>query len=376
MFDHKGYTEKALTKLVKAKAKADRATSRREAKDTSIAAATPTPQPTSPNGTADSTEASTATEPSSETPSREEQAEALQSPAKDQVLDRNELLRSKPEVVGRFMQLMVPVLIDVYAASVITSVRLRTLTGLLKAVGFLETEDLKQVFTVSSPNRSPSQTLIRSNFKFVPVASFSSSILSSKDHPTLVLGALQLVEILLTKVPAEYAPAFRREGVFHEVEALAGRNLVVVKSKEDAKNDESTPEPTATPPPAAAAFATSTPGYKKLASLALEPEDAITLRARVIRLRHLSADEKTEHGLYNTLQQLVQRLSDKDGPEKSLSDPLKELASLFSSPHSSLSSFELLQSGLVDSLLAFATDEDRSGVSPDDSPVTLVILNS
>jgi len=173
----------------------------------------------------------------------------------------------------------------------------------------------------------------------------------------------------------EYTPAFRREGVFHEVEALATRTLVT-KPKEDAKNDESTPEPTATPPPTSAGFATSTPGYKKLASLALEPEDAITLRARVIRLRHLSNDDKAEHGLYNTLHQLVQRLSNKDETEKHLSEALKELAALFSSPHSSLSSFELLQSGLVDSLLAFSTDEDRSGMPPRDSRMSLVMLNS
>lgn len=130
------------------------------------------------------------------------------------------------------------------------------------------------------------------------------------------------------------------------------------------KNEESTPEPTTTPPPTLAAFATSTPGYKKLASLALEPEDAITLRARVIRLKYLSNDEKTEQGLYNTLRQLVQRLSDKEASEKPLLEASKELAALFSSPHSSLSSFELLQSGLVDSLLAFSTDEDRSGMPP------------
>lgn len=142
--------------MIKAKAKADRAASRREAKDNS-ATATSTPQPTSTNGSTDPTETSTATESTSETPSREEQAETVQIPAKDQVLDRNELLRSKPEVVGRFMQLMVPVLIDVYAASVITSVRLKTLTGLLKAVGFLETEDLKRVFSVSAPHRLPNQ---------------------------------------------------------------------------------------------------------------------------------------------------------------------------------------------------------------------------
>ena len=148
VFDHKGYTEKALNKLIKARAKADRAASRREAKDASTAA-TSTPQPTPTNGSTDPTESAIVAEPTPETPSREDQVETAQPPAKDQVLDRNELLRSKPEVVGRFMQLMVPVLIDVYAASVITSVRLKTLTGLLKAVGFLETEDLKRVFSVS-----------------------------------------------------------------------------------------------------------------------------------------------------------------------------------------------------------------------------------
>jgi hypothetical protein len=53
--------------------------------------------------------------------------------------------------------------------------------------------------------------------------------------------------------------------------------------------------------PTAATFATSTSGYKKLAPLALEPEDAITLRARMIRLRRISNDEKVEYGLYNAL---------------------------------------------------------------------------
>ena len=68
--------------------------------------------------------------------------------AKETPLDRTELLRSKPEVVGRFMQVMVPILVDVYAASVSTPVRIKTLTGLLKAVSFLDSEELKRVFTV------------------------------------------------------------------------------------------------------------------------------------------------------------------------------------------------------------------------------------
>lgn len=72
-------------------------------------------------------------------------------PGVEPVSDRTELLRSKPEVVGRFMRLMVPILIDVYAASVITPIRVKTLTGLLKAVGFLEGNELKTALRVGIP---------------------------------------------------------------------------------------------------------------------------------------------------------------------------------------------------------------------------------
>lgn len=69
-------------------------------------------------------------------------------PTKESAPDRTELLRSHPDVVNRFLHLMVPILVDVYAASVITPVRVKTLTGLLKAVSFLDGEELKEVFKV------------------------------------------------------------------------------------------------------------------------------------------------------------------------------------------------------------------------------------
>ncbi|KAJ7739810.1 ubiquitin-protein ligase [Mycena metata] len=283
--------------------------------------------------------------------------------------DRFELLRSRPEVVGRFMDLMVPILIDVYAASVITPVRVKTLTGLLKAVSFLDADGLKRVLT------------------FVPVASFASSILSSKDHPTLVIGALQLVDLLLTKVPALYKPTFRREGVFHEIEELAGRNVVSAvkpkeketkekekekekekdKEKEKEKEASSSPAPSdhaelppPAPPAAASGSAPTIPGLKKLTSLSLEPEDAITLRARVIQFKYLSGDDKDAgDGSFAELQRLVERLGRDDESEKDAMEALYELAELFGAPHSSVSSFELLQSGVVDGLLQFATDGER-----------------
>jgi E3 ubiquitin-protein ligase TRIP12 len=143
VFDHKGYTDKALARMVKAKAKADRAAARQAA----FALSQPSPDA--------SAQATPAAEPSQDInmndfPMQDPDDIPLPaSVAEPAVADRTDLLRSKPEVVGRFMQLMVPILIDVYAASVITPVRVKTLTGLLKAVGFLEGEALKNAFNAS-----------------------------------------------------------------------------------------------------------------------------------------------------------------------------------------------------------------------------------
>ena len=52
------------------------------------------------------------------------------------------------------MQLLVPILIDVYAASVFTPVRIKILTGRLKAVSFLDGDGLKRVLMVSSSRQS------------------------------------------------------------------------------------------------------------------------------------------------------------------------------------------------------------------------------
>lgn len=202
--------------------------------------------------------------------------------------------------------------------------------------------------------------------QYVPVASFASSILSSKDHPTLVIGALQLVDLLLTKVPTEYRPAFRREGVFHEMETLASRP-VASKSKDKDKEASDVPSPAESgnlPPaaPVSASAVTVIPGFKKLTSLSIEPDDAITLRARVIRFKHLSNNEQAEgDNVFDTLRRLVERISAQNVTEQAASDALRELADLFASAHTSVSSFELLQSGVVDGLLQFATDQGRSG---------------
>ena len=192
-----------------------------------------------------------------------------------------------------------------------------------------------------------------------------------------MIGALQLVELLLAKVPAEYKPVFRREGVFHEIEALASRNVTSSKSKDKDKNADKdiseapspgdTGVPTSVPVPIA--VITSIPGYKKLSSLSIEPDDAITLRSRVIRFKHLATgDSAGSDDVFANLRKLVERITDVAASEKDLVAALGELAALFGSQNTSVSSFELLQSGVIDGLLEFFGDAERSGMSLDVIP--------
>lgn len=131
--------------MIKAKAKADRAAARQATSGATSSATQPTAA-SPPPAQSDPISQDLATS------STDADAEDLppQLLAKEAAVDRTELLRSKPAVVGRFMQLMVPILVDVYAASVITPVRVKTLTGLLKAVSFLDGDGLKRVLTVRS----------------------------------------------------------------------------------------------------------------------------------------------------------------------------------------------------------------------------------
>lgn len=343
--------------MVKAKAKADRAAARSAALAAEKTAVI-SPPPDEPSPETVTAETHTALD------APEEPAATVSTPAS---VDRTELLRSKPIVVGRFMQLMVPILIDVYAASVITPVRVKTLTGLLKAVSFLDADGLKQVLAVRFSTSLDAGLLVLTFHKFVPVASFASSILSSKDHPSLVIGALQLVDLLLVKVPALYKPSFRREGVFHEIGTIAARPVTSSKPKTKDKEKDSS-EPTSAESgsvsPAPPISVNSISGLKKLSSLSLEPEDAITLRSRIIQFKHLSSDiSHDEDSAFTTLRLIVDRISSQQVTEKELYDVLQELAELFASPHTSVSSFELLQSGVVEGLLQFATDQTRTRTS-------------
>ena len=155
VFDHKGYTEKSLTRMVKAKAKADRAAARLAAHQAHVAAREPSSTAMVPAVDREASPATGTDVPSHEVDEAGDHM-AVEAVESEVVPDRTEMLRLKSAVVAEFMQLLVPILIDVYAANVITPVRIKTLTGLLKAVSFLDGDGLKRVLMVSLSSQSTS----------------------------------------------------------------------------------------------------------------------------------------------------------------------------------------------------------------------------
>ncbi|KZT55287.1 hypothetical protein CALCODRAFT_498890 [Calocera cornea HHB12733] len=336
VFDAKQYTEKALSKALKAKRKSERAAARvAQVQAQSGSSASPSVGPQDDNLFSMPIDEELA--PRSATPSIKEDPDAPPS--------RSDILRANEHVVMRFMRLMLPILVDVYAASVAMSLRNKTMASILKAISFLNGDELKHIL------------------RFVPVASFIGSIVSSNDQTSLVVSAQMLIELLLSKLPDIYKPSFRREGVLDGLELLADREL----RKPAPKKEKDAPVEIIPPPPAEGSDLSIPPPLlltKRHSSHIPDPQDVVTLRARIIRAKDL-INIKTEDGNdgMEQLKKLVESLQQADAPEAAIKRGLKGIAAYFP-PEESISSFELMKSGLVQGLLEFMSEADVERAVP------------
>ena len=203
----------------------------------------------------------------------------------------------------------------------------------------------------------------------MPVASFIGSILTSRDNPILVTNALQLVELLLLKSPLVFRNSLRKEGVLHEVSTISKIELKV-KAKPPPPPTEATNgdngEGSSNPNPGEEGSGSSPVAQivppRKSSSVPSDPQDAYVLRARFIKVKYLSGgSDAGGDAVFEALKSLIKALGDPDASVEQLSGTLKEIAKLFGSSSAAISSFELLKSGLLDGLLAFATEDGRVG---------------
>ncbi|KAF9202177.1 Ubiquitin fusion degradation protein 4 [Haplosporangium sp. Z 27] len=134
--------------------------------------------------------------------------------AENHIDKREELLKSHPDRVRRIGRILIPTLIEVYSSTVHLRVRQRAIHALVKLIYFTTDSVLSTVL------------------KTVELASFLAIVLSQQEHQSLVVAALQITDILMTKMPSVYSFYFEREGVTFEISKLACLGVEVSLSKE------------------------------------------------------------------------------------------------------------------------------------------------
>ncbi|NWS26519.1 TRIPC ligase, partial [Polioptila caerulea] len=121
---------------------------------------------------------------------------------------RAQLMKEDPELAKSFIKTLFGVLYEVYSSSAGPAVRHKCLRAILRIIYFADAELLKDVL------------------KNHAVSSHIASMVSSQDLK-IVVGALQMAEILMQKLPDIFSVYFRREdvfflkGVMHQVKNLA-----------------------------------------------------------------------------------------------------------------------------------------------------------
>lgn len=276
---------------------------------------------------------------------------------------RLELLSEcKPEL-KRFAVILLPTLVDAYSSTVNLNVRQKVLSAQLKMISNLDTDILEEALGK------------------VSFASYLASILSQQDNPTLVLAAIQASELLLRRLPQIYRYHFHREGVIAEISKLAllkEADPEPVKVKEEVKEepkDQEEEEPASEDKmvdevPAEDAdkhsddgsddHMTSSPVSSRSSSLSrhlpINPTAAMNGLIADRASKFIEAHEKDETGA------MKGKATDILDNLKSLSEELRtsadyhtvfnELAKHFASNSlDSISSFELLNSNIVEALL-------------------------
>ncbi len=105
------------------------------------------------------------------------------------------------ELTAGLAKQLLPVLLEVYSTSAGPGVRHNCIQALLRMVHHTPVDVLKETISV-------------------PVLSSQVAGMLSSGDLRIIVGALQLSELLLQKMPEEFGVHFRREGVLHEVQKL------------------------------------------------------------------------------------------------------------------------------------------------------------
>ncbi|XP_042213589.1 E3 ubiquitin-protein ligase TRIP12-like isoform X2 [Homarus americanus] len=121
---------------------------------------------------------------------------------------RAKCLREDSELASNLIRSLFSLLYEVYSSSAGPAVRYKCLRALLRMVQFSSPDLLQQVLKSQS------------------VSSHLATMLSSQDLK-IIVGAIQMAEILMLKLPEIFAIYFRREGVMYQIKRLCNPNATL-----------------------------------------------------------------------------------------------------------------------------------------------------
>lgn len=255
--------------------------------------------------------------------------------------NRMTLMEGCKDKLRHFAIVLLPTLTDAYSSTVNLNVRQKVLDAQLKMISNLDVEILKEAL------------------KNVQFASFLATILSQKDHTTLVFSALQCAELLLKRLPDVYRYHFHREGVIAEISKLQGEEKPAEEAAEGEDDQKSVASQVSDDQMSSDGSSHSSSSSRNLAREPVaEINDFIATKARSFMTLH----EKDETGsmkdkatgILDDLKELAKELE----VAEELSKVFKRMSEYFQSTTSltSISSFELLNSGIVEALLKVLTE--------------------
>eukprot|EP01119_Soliformovum_irregulare_P017715 TRINITY_DN5305_c3_g1_i1.p1 TRINITY_DN5305_c3_g1~~TRINITY_DN5305_c3_g1_i1.p1 ORF type:complete len:1262 (+),score=491.54 TRINITY_DN5305_c3_g1_i1:429-3788(+) len=260
-----------------------------------------------------------------------ETQETTTSPVQD---PREKAIRENSVLLENLGDSILPLLLQVFSATINSSLRYKCLTAVTKLLHF------------SSPSN------LKSLLKSLSVSSFIANILASTDY-VVVATALKLAEILMQKLPEIFSIYFKREGVLFEVQRLS-------QETQNSRADMTTSAENflsaqgELPSPAKMQQWVKEHSKKLLTDYfgkMADSEDSEELK----RLKAISQDLNT--------------LNLNSTSEVEMTSKLDQLVAVLSSPEG-VSTFEFVESQLVENLLKFLTQVEFQVENSQDSHLT------
>jgi E3 ubiquitin-protein ligase TRIP12 len=257
---------------------------------------------------------------------------------------RRRLLQENKPALKRFAGILLPTLTDAYTSTVNLNVRQKVLMAQLKMISNMDTDILKEAL---------------SGIQF---ASHLATILSQQDHPTLVLFGIHAAELLLRRLPDVYRYHFYREGVIAEIEKLSLNAdstpphppPAPVDARDDRSEDsEDEDDHLDSSPVSSRSSSSSRNGATALSELVSGIDNSITQMAKKFMQVHEKDGTAAMKIKAQEIMESLKQLADGLHAEKQPAKLFEKLAGFFGSDSlQSISSFELLNSGIVEALLS------------------------